>query len=69
MAKKALPKTYKGKSTELGRGGRAAMMRDALKKKGLPEKEIGAIIGKRARAQGAAPGGPNYHPSKRSKKS
>ncbi len=59
--KKALPKTYKGKSTRLGFGGRSAMLRDTLIKKGLPEKEINGIIGKRARAMQTAPGQKNYH--------
>ena len=45
--------TYKGKSNALGHGGRAAQMRD----QGVP----GGVIGERARAKGAAPGGKNYH--------
>jgi hypothetical protein len=49
--------TYKGKSNKLGFGGRAQQMRD----KGVP----GGVIGNRARAKGAAPGGPNYHGGKR----
>lgn len=60
-AMKKYPKTYKGKSTKLGYGGRAAKLKDQLKAKGLPAKEIGGIIGKRARAEGAAPGQRNYH--------
>lgn len=48
---------YKGKSNALGRGGRAAQLRA----KGVPAAVIGAI----ARKKGAAPGGPNYHPSKK----
>ena len=48
--------TYKGKSTKLGYGGRAAKLRD----EGVP----GAVIGAIARKKGAAPGGPNYHGSK-----
>lgn len=63
--KKKLPKTFQGKSTKLGHGGRAAMLRAALEKKGLPESEIGGIIGKRARATQTAPGMKNYHPSRR----
>jgi len=58
---KKLPKTFDGKSTKLGHGGRAAMLKSALEKKGLPAKEIGGIIGKRARAAKAAPGMKNYH--------
>jgi len=53
--KEKLPKTFEGKSTKLGHGGRAAI----LKAKGVP----GAVIGAIARRKGAAPGGPNYHPS------
>ena len=45
--------TFKGKSNKLGYGGRAAQ----LKAQGVP----GYVIGKLARAAGAAPGGPNYH--------
>jgi hypothetical protein len=45
--------SFKGKSNKLGRGGRAAQ----LAAKGVPA----AVIGKIARAKGAAPGGPNYH--------
>jgi hypothetical protein len=53
MARRAMPKTYRGKSTKLGHGGRAAM----LKAKGVP----GGVIGKIARAKHAAPGMKNYH--------
>lgn len=42
-----------GKSNSLGHGGRAAQM----KRQGVP----GGVIGEIARAEGAAPGGPNYH--------
>lgn len=49
--------TYKGKSNRLGHGGRAAQLKD----KGVP----GGVIGKLARAAGAAPGGPNYHGHRR----
>ena len=59
------PKTYRGKSTKLGYGGRAAQLKDALTKKGLPSQEIGGIIGNRARAAGAAPGQKNYHGGKK----
>jgi len=52
---------YKGKSLELGHGGRAARLKDELTKKGLPKSEIGGIIGKRARAEHAAPGQEHYH--------
>lgn len=41
MAKKA--KTYKGKSTKLGGGGRFAKMTDALKKKGMSASRAKAI--------------------------
>jgi hypothetical protein len=44
---------YRGKSNELGHGGRAAQM----KAHGVP----GGVIGAIARAKGAAPGGPHYH--------
>lgn len=47
--------SYKGKSNKLGYGGRAAQM----KAQGVQ----GGVIGERARAKGAAPGGPNYHGS------
>ena len=60
LKKKGLPKTYRGKSTKLGHGGRAAKLHDELPGK-MPESEKGAIIGKIARSKGAAPGGPNYH--------
>jgi hypothetical protein len=46
MAK--LPKTFDGKSTKPGHGGRAAI----LKSKGVP----GAVIGAIARSKGEAPG-------------
>ena len=48
--------TFQGKSNALGHGGRAAQ----LKAKGVP----GYVIGALARKAGAAPGQPNYHPSK-----
>jgi hypothetical protein len=56
-----MPKKYAGKSTKLGYGGRAAMLKSALAKKGISGKYAGAIIGKIAREKGAAPGQPNYH--------
>ena len=49
--------TFKGKSNQLGKGGRAAQ----LAAQGVPKGVIGAI----ARKKGAAPGGPNYHGGKR----
>lgn len=52
--------TYKGKSNELGHGGRAQQMKD----RGVP----GGVIGNIARKEGAAPGGPNYHGGKPGKK-
>jgi len=47
-AKKKLPATYKGKSTKLGQGGRAQMLKD----QGVP----GGVIGEIARKKHAAPG-------------
>jgi len=44
--------TYRGKSNQLGRGGRAAQ----LKAKGVP----GGVIGTIARRKQAAPGQKNY---------
>ena len=52
--------SFQGKSNALGKGGRAAQ----LKAKGVP----GAVIGAIARSKGAAPGQPNYHPTKGSVK-
>jgi hypothetical protein len=49
--------TFKGKSNQLGKGGRAAQ----LKAKGVP----GGVIGEIARSKGAAPGGKNYHGGKK----
>jgi hypothetical protein len=51
----AIKKTgsFEGKSNKLGYGGRAAQ----LKAQGVP----GGVIGMLARKAGAAPGGPNYH--------
>jgi hypothetical protein len=57
MAEKPLPKKVNGKSTKLGHGGRAAM----LKAKGVP----GGVIGNIARSKGAAPGGAHYHGGKK----
>lgn len=48
---------YKGKSNELGHGGRAQQLKD----QGVP----GGVIGAIARRKGAAPGGPNYHGHKK----
>lgn len=47
--------SYDGKSNKLGMGGRAAQMKAA----GVP----GGVLGDIARKEGAAPGGPNYHPN------
>ncbi len=44
--------TYKGKSNELGKDGRAQQLLD----KGVPP----GVVGNIARAKGAAKGGPNY---------
>ncbi len=49
--------SFKGKSNELGHGGRAAQ----LKAKGVP----GGVIGEIARSKGAAPGQANFHGSKK----
>lgn len=57
MADKPMPKKFAGKSTKLGHGGRAAM----LKAKGVP----GGVIGAIARKKGAAPGQPNFHGGKK----
>lgn len=53
FGKKRMPKTFKGKSTKLGHGGRAAK----LKSMGVP----GGVIGAIARRKHAAPGQRNYH--------
>jgi hypothetical protein len=45
--------TYKGKSNELGHGGRAQQLKD----QGVPA----GVIGERAREKQAAPGQKNYH--------
>lgn len=50
---------YRGKSNELGHGGRAAQLRD----QGVPK----GVIGKIAREKEAAPGQRNYHGSSRKK--
>ena len=49
--------SFKGKSNQLGHGGRAAQ----LAAQGVPKGIIGAI----ARKKGAAPGMKNYHGGKR----
>lgn len=59
FGKGKMPRTFKGKSTALGHGGRAAK----LKSEGVP----GAVIGEIARSKGAAPGQKHYHGSKRGK--
>jgi len=49
MAKKAMPKTYKGKSTRPGGGGRFARLVDSLERKGMSEeraKAIAAAVGR-----------------------
>lgn len=43
MKKKAMPKTYEGKSTKPGGGGRFAMVEDALMRKGKTKEEADAI--------------------------
>lgn len=58
MAK--LPKTFAGKSTKPGYGGRAAI----LKSKGVP----GGVIGNIARSKDEAKGQPGYHGGKKGKK-
>ena len=52
--------TYKGKRNKLGYGGRAKQLRD----RGVP----GGVIGELARKKGAAPGGPNYHGTRKKRK-
>ncbi len=59
FGKKPLPKTYDGKGTQLGQGGRAAKLKD----EGVPDVVIGAI----ARSKGAAPGQKYYNPSSKKK--
>jgi hypothetical protein len=56
FGKGKMPRTFKGKSTRLGFGGRAAK----LKAEGVP----GGVIGAIARAKGAAPGGPRFRGGK-----
>jgi hypothetical protein len=56
---KKMPSTFKGKSTELGGGGRA----EKLKSEGVPDNVIGAI----ARKKDAAPGQKFYRPSAKKK--
>ncbi len=63
--KKAMPKTFGGKSTKLGHGGRAKMLANKLGKKGLPKSEVGGIVGKIARMKHAAPGQKNFHAKKK----
>lgn len=58
---KAIPKTFGGKSTKLGHGGRAKMLESKLTSKGMPKSEVGAIVGNAARAAHAAPGQANFH--------
>lgn len=61
MAKVKKTGSFHGKSNALGHGGRAAQMKVA----GVP----GGVIGAIARSEGAAPGGPNYHGSRKKKAS
>lgn len=58
-----------GKSNALGHGGRAEQFKKKLSKEHLPggKREIGAIIGKQARKEHAAPGERNYHDNKKPK--
>lgn len=60
MAIKTTGKTGE-KSNAKGMGGQAAQVKAALQKKGVPDSEIGGIIGNKARATGTAPGQPFYH--------
>lgn len=60
-----MPKTYAGKSTTLGKGGRAAKLTNTLEKKGMSKKYVGAVVGKIARMKQAAPGQKNYKGSKK----
>lgn len=64
---KPMPKTYKGKSTTLGSGGRAAKLKDTLEGEGKSADYAGAIVGKIARAKQAAPGQKYYRPSAKGK--
>lgn len=59
FGKGKMPKSFGGKSTKLGGGGRAAKM----KAEGVP----GGVIGDIARSKGAAPGMKNFHGGKRAK--
>jgi hypothetical protein len=56
---KGLPKTFGGKSTKPGMGGRAAI----LKSEGVP----GGVIGNIARSKGEAPGQKGFHHGKHKK--
>lgn len=56
MAKKKMPKTYKGKSTKTGGGGHFAMMVDAMISKGMAKE--------RAKAVAAAAGRKKYGKAK-----
>lgn len=64
---KKMPSTYKGKSTQMGHGGRAAKMMDEMEGKGMDEDEAGAVVGKIARSKNAAPGQKYYHPTRKKK--
>lgn len=54
VAKKALPKTYKGKSTKPGGGGRFAKMKDELMQKGYSEESAERITAWRGRKKWGA---------------
>ena len=64
----AAAKTYKGKSTKLGYGGRAAKLNDKLRSEGYSKSYAGAVVGKIAREKHAAPGQANYHGKRGGKK-
>lgn len=49
--KKTMPKTYKGKSTKPGGGGKFQMAVDTMTKKGLPKQEAQAIAAKQGRKE------------------
>jgi hypothetical protein len=49
--KKKMPKTFKGKSTAPGGGGRFAMMESALMKKGMSKDSADAVAANAGRAK------------------
>lgn len=63
-AKKKMPKEFDGKSTTLGHGGRAAMLKSKLVGQGKSAAYAGAIVGMIARKKGAAPGQSHFHGKK-----